>query len=193
MSSEGSVTGWIGRLQTGDAEAAQKLWDRYFRHLLGLARKKLHGRILHTADEQDVAASAFASFWQGVRGGRFPDLHDRDNVWGLLIRITTRKALDYVQYDQRKRRTHEQAELAAEELVAEELSPEAAAQVAEEFQRLLDGLDDPVLQTIALWKLEGFTNKEIAEKLSQVRRTHERTVERKLERIRAIWSQEIDR
>ena len=77
MSSEGSVTGWIARLQTGDAEAAQKLWDRYFQHLLTLARKKLNGRILHTADEQDVAASAFASFWQGVRGGRFPDLHDR--------------------------------------------------------------------------------------------------------------------
>jgi DNA-directed RNA polymerase specialized sigma24 family protein len=193
MSSEGSVTGWICRLQTGDPEAVRKLWDRYFGHLLGLARKKLQGRILHTADEQDVAASAFASFWQGVRGGRFPDLYDRDNVWGLLIRITTRKVMDYVQYDQRKRRAHEKAEVAPDQLLAAELSPEAAAQVAEEFQRLMDGLADPVLQTIALWKMEGFTNKEIAVRLSQVRRTHERTVERKLERIRAIWAQEIDR
>src|SRR6516164_1185156 len=114
MSSEGSVTGWIARLQTGDAEAAQKLWDHYFHHLLSLARKKLHGRILHTADEQDVAASAFASFWQGVRGGRFPDLRDRDNVWGLLSGMTGRRALDYVQYDRRKRRTHEKADVAPE-------------------------------------------------------------------------------
>src|SRR5262249_52944624 len=156
------------------------------------ARQKLRGRILHTADEQDVAASAFASFWQGVRRGRFPELNDRDNVWAILIRITPRKGLDYVQYDQRKRRTHGQAEVSPEQLLTTELSPEAAARVTEEFQRLLDALADPVLQTIALWKMEGFTNKEIAQKLSQVRQTHERTVERKFERIRAIWSQEIE-
>jgi DNA-directed RNA polymerase specialized sigma24 family protein/transcriptional regulator with XRE-family HTH domain len=193
MASEGSVTGWLVRLQTGDPDAAQKLWDRYFQHLLGLARKKLKGRILHTADEQDVAASAFASFWQGVRGGRFSDLHDRDNLWGLLIRITTRKALDYVQYDHRKRRAHEDAGVAPDELPARELSPEEEAEVREQFERLLEMLRDPVLQSIALWKMEGFTNKEIAAKLSQVRRTHERTVERKLGRIRAIWLQEMDR
>jgi RNA polymerase sigma factor (sigma-70 family) len=192
MSSEGSVTGWVARLQTGDAEAARKLWDRYFQHLLAVARQKLRGRILHTADEQDVAASAFASFCQGVQGDHFPELNDRDNVWAILIRITTRKVVDYVRYDQRKRRTHGKGEADPELLPADELSPEAAAQVTEEFERLLDALADPVLQTIALWKMEGFTNKEIAQKLSQVRQTHERTVERKLERIRAIWSKEID-
>jgi hypothetical protein len=77
--------------------------------------------------------------------------------------------------------------------MSRELSPETAAQVAEEFEHLLNQLVDPVLQSIALWKMEGFTNREIAGKLSQVRRTHERTVERKLDGIRAIWSQEIER
>jgi DNA-directed RNA polymerase specialized sigma24 family protein len=193
MSSEGSVTDWIARLQAGDPQAAQWLWDRYFAHLLGLARARLRGRILHSADEEDVAASAFASFWEGVQAGRFPDLRGHDNLWGLLIRITTRKALDYVQHDQRKRRAHERADVRPEDLIAHEPSPETAALVAEEFERLLDELADPVIQSIALWKMEGFTNKEIAGKLSQQRRTHERTVERKLGRIRAIWSQEMER
>jgi RNA polymerase sigma factor (sigma-70 family) len=193
MSSEGSVTRWIDRLRAGDPEAAQRLWERYFQQLVGLARRKFQGTILHIADEQDVAASAFESFWQGIQGGRFPHLHDRDNLWGLLITITTRKAMHYFQYDQRKRRRAQSAEQDADEVMGREPSPEVAAQMSEEFQHLLDRLGDPILRSIALWRMEGFSNKEIAEKLSQVRRTHERTVERKLERIRAIWSQEIGR
>jgi DNA-directed RNA polymerase specialized sigma24 family protein len=41
MSSTGSVTLWIGRLQSGDPLAAQQLWERYFRRLVGLARQRL--------------------------------------------------------------------------------------------------------------------------------------------------------
>ncbi len=44
-------------------------------------------------------------------------------------------------------------------------------------------LNDPGLRQIAFWKLEGYTNEEIAEKLECTLRT----VERKLERIRAYW------
>ena len=31
MSSEGSVTRWLGPLQAGDPAAAQQLWQHYFR------------------------------------------------------------------------------------------------------------------------------------------------------------------
>jgi DNA-directed RNA polymerase specialized sigma24 family protein len=65
--------------------------------------------------------------------------------------------------------------------------------VGEEFERLLDRLGDPVLQSVALWKMEGHTNQEIATKLSQDRPTHERSVERKLQRIRRTWEQETAR
>ena len=59
---QGSVTRWIGQLQTGDPAAAQLLWDRYFRRMVGLARKKLEGAKRGAADEEDVALSAFDSF-----------------------------------------------------------------------------------------------------------------------------------
>ena len=41
MSSEGSVTRWVSALKCGDAAAAQPLWERYHRRLVGLARDKL--------------------------------------------------------------------------------------------------------------------------------------------------------
>jgi DNA-directed RNA polymerase specialized sigma24 family protein len=58
--------------------------------------------------------------------------------------------------------------------------------MAEECQRLLGMLTEPDLRSVALWKLEGYTNEEIAAKLGCV----ERTVERKVRRIRAVWNQE---
>src|SRR5262249_7150341 len=76
MSSAGSVSEWIGRLKAGDADAAQQLWERYFRRLVGLARAKLRSAPRRAADEEDVALSAFDSFCQAAAQGRFPQLRD---------------------------------------------------------------------------------------------------------------------
>ncbi len=43
------------------------------------------------------------------------------------------------------------------------------------------------LRSIALWKLEGYSNEEIAGKLGCV----ERTIERRLQLIRQIWENQI--
>jgi hypothetical protein len=76
MADEGSVSGWLGQLKGGNQDAAQKLWERYFRRLLGLAREHLRDTPRRAADEEDVALGAFASFCQGVEDGRFPRLDD---------------------------------------------------------------------------------------------------------------------
>src|SRR6516164_9629014 len=62
MADDGSVTRWFGLLQAGDPAAAQQLWERYFRRLVGLARKRLRGAARRATDEEDVALSAFDSF-----------------------------------------------------------------------------------------------------------------------------------
>ena len=51
---------------------------------------------------------------------------------------------------------------------------------------LLNKLEDETLKAIAVHKMEGYSNKEIAQKLGCV----ERTIERKLARIRQIWERE---
>ena len=96
MSSEGSVTRWLGALRAGDPAAAQQLWERYFHRLVGLARQRLCGARRRAADEEDVALSAFDSFYRAAEAGRFPQLADRDGLWRLLVTITARKAAHLV-------------------------------------------------------------------------------------------------
>jgi DNA-directed RNA polymerase specialized sigma24 family protein len=196
MSSEGSVTRWIEQLKSGDRGAAQKLSERYFRRLVGLARKKLRGIRKRAADEEDVALSAFDSFCRGAEAGRFPQLDDRHNLWWLLVKITARKAW-HLRRDERR---HKRAkvisledspartadEFSLEQIISREPTPEFAAQVAEEYQLRLTRLDDRELETIAVWRMEGYTTDEIAAKLDCT----PRTVERKLQIIRGRWQQE---
>jgi DNA-directed RNA polymerase specialized sigma24 family protein len=192
MTSDGSVTHLIGRLKGGDRDAAQRLWEVYFGRLVGLARGRLRGSPRRVADEEDVALSAFDSFYRRAERGQFPRLEDRDDLWQLLFVLTVRKAINLVQFQGRKSRggrvqsLDDLEGLGAEEIVGEEPTPELAAQMTEECQNRLDQLDDPTLRAVAIWKMEGYTNREIANKLDCV----EQTVERKLRSIRRIWSGE---
>jgi DNA-directed RNA polymerase specialized sigma24 family protein len=201
MSSSQSVTHWIGQLKAGDRTAAQQLWQRYFRRLVGLARKKLRGRSLRAADEEDAALSAFDSFCRAAECGRFPQLSDRGGLWQLLVLLTARKALDLVAHERRKKRgggavlgesallgpsSSREAGPGLEQVLGQEPSPEFAAQVAEECRLLLGRLGDAELRAIALWRMEGYTEDEIAAKLCCA----PRTVRRRLHLIRSIWEEE---
>jgi DNA-directed RNA polymerase specialized sigma24 family protein len=194
MASQPSVTYWIDRLKAGDHLAAQKLWECYYQRLVELARHKLRCVPRRVADEEDVALSAFHSFCQRAQTGGFPQLLDRDDLWQLLVVITARKAVDLVKHQRRQKRGGEGPAadaagppLALEEIIGREPTPEFAAQVAEECQRLLGQLDDPSLRSVAIWKMQGYTTEQIAAELGCV----PRTVERKLRLIRTCWAQEI--
>src|SRR5262245_44658550 len=79
MGAEGSVSRLIGGLVVGDEAAVQRLWERYFRRLVGLARKRLADAPRRVADEEDVAFSAFDSFCRNAEGGRCPPRKLRGN------------------------------------------------------------------------------------------------------------------
>jgi DNA-directed RNA polymerase specialized sigma24 family protein len=192
MSRPGSVTRWLGPLQAGEPAAAQQLWERYFRRLVGLARARLRGAPRRAADEEDVALSAFDSFCRNAEQGRFPQLADRDSLWRLLVTITARKAAHQVRDEGRRKRGGGAAPAGdAEAVLAEALSrepdPEFAAGVAEECQRLLDRLGDRDLRAVALLRMEGYSVEEVADKLGCA----PRSVKRKLALIRTVWEKEM--
>src|SRR5262249_32292074 len=153
-------------------EAVQKLWEDYFPRLVRLARKRLHGIHRQAADEEDVALSAFDSFCRGAEEGRFARLADRDDLWQLLVVIAARKAANLVKYESRKKRGGKKVQhvsaLARDgssgevptfvQLISRDPDPAFAAQVADEYRALLQRLGNAELRTVAMLKMQGYTN-----------------------------------
>ena len=168
MTSHGSVSHLIAALKEGDPAAAGPLWQRYYRQLVGFARQKLRSVRRRAADEEDVVQNAFHSFFHAVAQGRFPHLGDRDSLWRLLVVMTANKAHRQRAYEQRQKRGGTLAgpmeiyqigpddEEALAKFVGTEPTPDFAAQVADEYRRLLDLLGDETLRQVAVWKLEGY-------------------------------------
>ncbi len=201
MDANQTITLWIRQLETGDPVAAQRLWERYFDRMVGLARRKLEGAKRGLADEEDIALSAFKSFCLGARNGRFPDLRDRNNLWTLLVAMTINKSIDLIRHENRRKRggsalsddggleaTRQNEPEPLSQIFSREPTPELAAEVAELFERLMQRLsdaDDPQLRVIAVRRMQGDSSVEIAADLGCVTRT----VERKVALIRRLWEE----
>jgi DNA-directed RNA polymerase specialized sigma24 family protein len=194
---QGSVTRWTADLKGGDRQAVQPLWERYFARMAGLARSRLRAVRLKDAgrDEEDAALSAFDSLCAGVARGQFPQLGDRDDLWRLLVVITSRKVLIQARRQLRQKRGGGNVRAASDladdgddedellvRVVSNEPTPEFAAMVAEEYRRLLDRLGNDALRQVAMLRAEGATGDEIAARLGCARRT----VVRQLALIRRV-------
>ncbi len=140
----------------------------------------------------------FRSVCSGMADGRFPDLHDRESLWGLMLVITSQKISNRHRFDQRQKRDIRQtltdsvffdSEFSETPLVSREPTPEFATEFNEICERLFASLIDPGLRELAAFKLEGYTDSEIAQKLNCSRRT----VQRRMTMIRRQWrSLELD-
>lgn len=196
------VTLWLQGLVTGDELAARQIWLCYIQRMLGFARKRLDPANRRASDEEDLAVSAFNSFCRLARQGQFPDLKDRESLWRLLTTIIARKASAAIRRNLSQKRgagkvsgesalfegDSSRSEHGLANVAGAEPTPAFAAEMAEQCSRLLSGLPDDCRQ-VALYKLDGFTNAQIAEKLNVV----PRTVERKLVAIRREWEGEVNR
>jgi DNA-directed RNA polymerase specialized sigma24 family protein len=185
MQSGGSVSRLIDGLVIRNEAAVEQLWKRYFPRLVGLARKKLANAPPLVGNEEDVALSALASLCLAAEQGRFPKLCDREGLWRLLVVITVRKAAHLIR-DEARRPT---SPLDAEELLSDEPSPEFVAMAAEEHQRLLNCLGDPLLKEVGRMRMDGSMVAEIAAAVG----FNERTIKRQLKLIRDIWRSELEK
>ena len=203
-SEQPSVSDWVCRLKDGDAEAAQRLWDRYFQKLVEQAEKRISS---HNCPEgavvpEDVAASVFESLWKGANRGRFQHVTARDELWWLLLAMTRRKVVSHIRHSMAQQRfpgkistSLSSATLSSaspsslyQELVSNEPTVESVVMMRDQFSFLLSLLRDDKLRQIAVLKLEGHSNEEICRILD----VSSATATRKVRLIRETWQQAID-
>jgi RNA polymerase sigma factor (sigma-70 family) len=200
MSPDISVTEWITSLKGADAEAAQKLWERYSERLLQLASRKMRDAPKGISDEEDIAQSVFRNVCRGAAAGRFGDVRNRDDLWWLLVAITKQKVVDHIRRESAQKRgasrvrtesalsgrQRDDRRFSLDYLVGREPTPEFLAMFDEEVSRLLALLRDDRLRQIALQRIEGYTATEISAQMG----ISPRSVERKLKLIRVSWSRQ---
>ena len=188
----------VDRLKDGDADAARQLWDLFSVRLLAVARSHLPDKNMSLGDEEDVVLSALATFFTGAGRGKFTEVSDRAHLWKLLALMTKRKVFNLVTREDRQKRGPNESDVSLISIAPEDeegfctnpmFSPDFQAATNEACQRLLDILGDVQLRSIAVWKLEGYSDAEIAGMLGCA----VRSVHRKLHLIRRIWCQSEDR
>ncbi|MEM8912212.1 MAG: ECF-type sigma factor [Planctomycetota bacterium] len=195
----------LGRVREGDEDATTILWENYFQPLVRLAGTRMPANLRRTGDEEDIALSAFHSFIAGVRRDQFPDLSGPDNLWGLLITLTSRKVNAHLRRSTRQKRgggnvrgesvfidaSGDGVGKGLEQFDSADdvgMRPDLRLELAEACESLLEDLGDEQLRQIAVMRMDGYLVDDIAEQLC----VSKRAVERRLALIRKTWSERTD-
>ncbi|MHC4875152.1 MAG: ECF-type sigma factor [Planctomycetota bacterium] len=196
MSDTNNVSHWIDLVKDGDSSAVNRIWQHYFDRLVQSVRRRLLGQNRAVSDEEDIVLSVFNSFYAAAESGRFPDLSDRDDLWRLLLRMSARKVIDKRRHDLRQRRggdvkVHSLNESGDDEAIIEairdEPSPEMVLMMQDSIEHLFSHLGVGHLRDLAVARLEGYSNAELAQRFE----CSERTIERRLHLIREKCQQEL--
>jgi RNA polymerase sigma factor (sigma-70 family) len=182
----------LERFRNGDDDAASELFARYFERLTALARSRLSPRLARRTDPEDIVLSAYRSFFVEAREGRY-SLNRGGDLWRLLAAITKHKLLRQVRLQSAERR-HVDHEVPLDQVDERNLvgsqteaTPEDAAALADELERVLSHLDLFGRRVLEL-RLQGLKIGEIAEDTGR----SERSVRRALAQIRGLLAERLD-
>jgi len=189
--SPGSVTRWIDLLASGDPAAVEFLWRRYFQRMVRLANSRIRRLTGAEADGEDIALSAFHGFYAAARRGDFPDLDDRESLWRVLVTCTLNRSRNLAARNSAQKRSQPLQKAPLSDSINQSTGQrDVAAELvdaSDELLFLLQLLDHEdstgELRQIALWKLEGLSNDQIAKQLKR----RNSLVGQKLRLIRLLW------
>lgn len=190
-----NVTKWFHDLRAGRPGAESKLYRHYYAKMVRLAQRTIGNSPRRWWDEEDVVSRAFVSFFRRSRQGEFQVVMDRNELWKLLATIAKRKTINQIRDQQTERRGGDQIPIAESDLADCDMSLDDVCQVHQSPSAILEDAElqiralallDPDLAEIALCRLHGFTNVEIAARINR----SVPTVERRLRMIRERWADE---
>ena len=159
---------------------------RYFVRLTALVRGRLGAKLRARVDADDVAMSAYRSFFVRAAAGQF-ELAETGDLWRLLARMALHKLSHQVERHTAEKRavSHEErltdSNGIARDIASLEPSPDEAAAVADELEFIMRSLNETQRRTLEL-RLQGELLEAIAAELGQ----SERTIRRTLAHVREI-------
>jgi RNA polymerase sigma-70 factor (ECF subfamily) len=184
MAQDSSFINLMDRLREGNDEAASRVFHRFARQLIELARGHLDPQTRQKVDPEDVIQSVFLSFFTRHAEGQF-DLENWGSLWGMLTVLTVRKCGQRMRHFRAARRSVRREVSGSEgdgdgwaALDRDPTPPEAVAltEILQDVMRGLDASERPILA----YSLQGQTVAEISERVART----ERTVQRVLQRLR---------
>lgn len=99
----------VGRVRSGDADAASDLVRRYEADLRSVARVRLTDPALRrVCDSMDVCQSVLANFFVRASAGQY-ELDSRDDLLNLLATMIRNKVIDYARRQRSQRRDQRRA------------------------------------------------------------------------------------
>jgi RNA polymerase sigma-70 factor (ECF subfamily) len=178
----------VDRWRDGDDFAATELYERYFERLMRVVSSHLLGRYQKRVEPEDVLQSAFRTVFRRISEGEFRFEDDAD-IWKLLVTVVLNKLRNQVRHMNAGRRDIRREAFGDSDFdghLASQLSQPPHIEVAVEFAELMQDIF-PLLpeneRTLLQLRLEGYTQKEIAERMDVTDRTIRRLWERVRQRI----------
>lgn len=173
----------------GDEHAFEAIFERYGEKLIKLAGKRISERLSSRIEAEDIVQSVFRTFFGRVQEHRFT-FQNADDLWKLLVSMTLNKLRNKVDFHTASKR-----DVSAEQPLGgggssfpsafdpsgQEPSPAAVVaflDLLENFMKELRPKDRRILE----FRLQGWTQEEIAREMNCT----ERTVRRVIDRIRDL-------
>jgi RNA polymerase sigma-70 factor (ECF subfamily) len=181
-----SFADFLARLHSRDDAAAQELFGRFAHQLIALALRHIDLGLRHKVDAEDVVQSVYKSFFVRYGDGKL-DAVNWNSLWGLLTLITVRKCAERAAYHRAECRdaAREVSSLPGDEAatwrepLGREPTPLEATVLSETVEQLFAGVDEEERPIVEL-SLQGYTTREISDRLGRA----ERTVRLLRERVR---------
>jgi RNA polymerase sigma-70 factor (ECF subfamily) len=171
-----SFAQFLARLHNQDDAAARELFGRFAHQLIALAHRHIDAGLRHKVDPEDVVQSVYKSFFVRYGGGNL-DVVNWNSLWGLLTLITVRKCAERAAYHHAEcRDAAREVSPRGDEVVSwlepfgREPTPLEAAVLSETVEQLLASLDEEERPVLEL-SLQGYTTREISERLGRAERT----------------------
>ena len=171
-----SFADFLARLHSQDDAAAQELFVRFAQQLIALAQRHIGAGLRHKVDPEDIVQSAYKSFFFRYDAASL-ELVNWNSLWGLLTLITVRKCAERAAYHHAEcRDAAREVSPRGEEAVPwpepfdREPTPLEAAVLSETVGQLLSSLDEEERPVLEL-SLQGYTTREISERLGRAERT----------------------